>query len=117
MAKVEHPDFATFKSEFTRWQQRLGLTGYHIYFEHKPLEGHFAEISLGDSQVATARLNSCLPPEDLAHEDPKRSAKHEAIHLLVWRLEHLAQSRYLREGEIGEASEELVRKLEGLIDG
>lgn len=67
--------------------------------------------------VATVRLNSKLPKKDKAFKDIKTSAKHEALHLLVMRLDHRARCRYLGEEEIYEAVEELVTKLEGLIDG
>ena len=58
-----------------------------------------------------------LPDKDKPFKDIKRSAKHEALHLLLQRLEHRAQCRYVAEEEIYEAVEELVFKLEELIDG
>jgi len=43
------------------------------------------------------------------------SAKHEAIHLLLCRLENNAKWRYISKEEVDEAVEELVVKLEELI--
>ena len=65
--------------------------------------------------VATVRLNSNLPEKDKPYKDIKRSAKHEALHLLVGRLELNGRYRYLAETEIYEATEELVFRLEKLI--
>jgi len=66
--------------------------------------------------VATVRLNNKLPKKDREYKDIKRSAKHEALHLLVGRLEHNGYCRYSTENEIYEAAEEIVHKLEELIE-
>ena len=109
-------DFEIFQIEFKKWQHRFGLTGYRVYFNYEPLEDCFARISINqDEMVVTVRLNSNLSDKDKPHKDIKRSAKHEAIHLLVGRLEKNARYRYSSENEICEAVEELVFKLEELI--
>jgi len=114
----EPEDFARFKKYFKEYQQRFGLTGYKVYFKYEPLESSFADITVGENNmVATIRLNSKLPAKDKPFKDIKGNAKHEALHLLINRLEHRARCRYLGEEEIYEAVEELVIKLEGLIDG
>ena len=110
-------DFEIFKKTFTKYQEEFGLTGYQIYFEHKSLKvSAFAQI-IADQRnaAATVILNSKLLPENIPFKNVKRSAKHEAIHLLLERLEHLARCRYIGEEEIYEAVEELVVKLEKLI--
>jgi len=109
-------DFELFQSEFRKWQTLFGLTGWAVYFKHESLERSFADIAINlEDMVATVRLNSDLPDKDKPHKDIKRSAKHEAIHLLVGRLEFNGRYRFVSDGEISESSEELVRKLEGLI--
>ena len=65
--------------------------------------------------VATVRLNSKLPDKDKPCKDIKRSAKHEALHLLVSRLELNGRFRFSTDNDIFECTEELVVKLEGLI--
>jgi len=108
--------FELFQSEFNKWQNRFGLTGYKVYFIYEPIDSAFADIKINQGgMVATVRLNSELPDKDKPHEDIKRSAKHEALHLLVGRLEQNARFRYSSENEIYEATEELVFKLEKLI--
>jgi len=109
-------DFALFQKEFKRWQKVFGLTGYKVYFKNKPLDNAFADIGINlESMVATVTLNSKFPKKDKPHKDIRRTAKHEAIHLLVSRLEQNGRYRHASSGEIYEATEELVNRLEDLI--
>ena len=109
-------DLELFKTEFKEWQRKFGLTGYKVYFKYEPIEKSFSEIRLNQGQmVATVSLNSKLPEKDRPFKDIKRDAKHEAIHLLVGRLEQDGRYRYSSEAELYEATEELVNRLENLI--
>ena len=111
-----NPDFELFKKEFQKWQQRFGLIGYKVYFKYEPLDSSFANIYVNqDEMVVTVTLNSKLPDKDKPFKDVKQSAKHEAIHLLVGKLDQNARYRYVSEHEIHESVEELVFKLEELI--
>jgi len=108
-------DFELFKSEFKKWQVKFGLTGYKAYFKHEPIDGAFANIEVNQERmIATVTLNSDLA-ENKSFKDIKRTAKHEALHLLIHRLESRGRERYVSPPEIYEASEELVFKLEDLI--
>jgi len=109
-------DFELFQKEFKKWQHKFGLTGYKIYFKYEPLDSAFADI-IGNirDMVVTVRLNSKLPKKDHPFKDIERSAKHEALHLLLYRLEQNAHYRYSSSEEIYEAIEELVFKLEELV--
>jgi hypothetical protein len=106
-------DFAIFKETFTKYQKLFGLTGYRIFFSHELLDSDcFANISVNQGlMVANVRLNT----DDSGAPHAEQSAKHEAIHLLLNRLEDLARDRYAKEESIVEVTEELVFKLEGLI--
>lgn len=109
-------DFVEFQRYFKEYQKQFGLTGYKIYFKYEPLDTVFADMKLDlTAMVVTVRLNSQLPDKDKPFRDIKLSAKHEALHLLVGRVEHNGRYRYSSESEIYEAVEELVNKLEGLI--
>ncbi len=108
--------FELFQSEFKKWQQKFGLTGYRIYFKHESLDGAFANISINQGDmVVTSRLNTTIPNEDKSHVDIKQIAKHEALHLLVGRLSQNGRYRYISENELVESIEELVFRLEGLV--
>ena len=110
-------DFQLFQREFKRWQQRFGLTGYEVHFKYEPIGDAFAEISINQEEMsATVRLNSKLPDKDKPHKDIKRDAKHEALHLLLARLQANGKERFISAIEIYEATEELVNRLIGLIN-
>lgn len=109
-------DFKNFQRYFLEYQKLFGLTGYTVYFKYEPLEEAFASISVNQTDmVATVRLNSKLLNKDKPYKNIRKSAKHEALHLLLHRLEALATYRYSTEAEIIEACEELVHKLALLI--
>jgi len=109
-------DFVLFQSEFKKWQERFGLNDWQVYFKHEPIDGSFATIvtDLG-GMIATVRLNNDLPEKDHPFKDVERTAKHEALHLLIGRLEWNGRARHASEAEICEAAESLVNRLEGLI--
>ncbi len=110
-------DFELFQKHFVKYQKLFGLTGYRCYFKHEPLEGRFADIEINAwDKVATVRLNSALPDSNRLFKDTKRTAKHEALHLLTGKLESLARNRYIDPDEIGEAVEDIAHSLEGLVE-
>ncbi|KKL19470.1 hypothetical protein LCGC14_2465140 [marine sediment metagenome] len=110
-------DFTLFQKYFKEYQRRFGLNGYSVYFKYEPLSSGFANISTNQGEmVVTVRLNSRLPRKDKPFKDIKQSAKHEALHLLLCRLEQNGRYRFIAEGEIYEATEEVVHRLEGLIE-
>lgn len=113
---MKNRDFELFQREFKRWQDKFGLTGYKVYFKYGLLEKSFADIRVNQGDmVATVTLNNELPDKERPHRDVRCSAKHEALHLLISRLELAGHYRYSSENEIYEAAEELVHKLEDLI--
>ena len=112
-------DFEIFKREFTKWQTRFGLNGYSVHFEHKPLEGQLACISTQQNTMCTTvtlgsnriKNQDACPPVTVPE-----LAKHEAIHLLIHRVQSYGEARYLGSEEMGEAIEELTIRLERLIE-
>ena len=110
-------DFEIFKKEFKKWQDKFGLNGWKVFFRYEDLgSDRHASLSYDLSgMVASAKLNSNLPDTEKQDKDPALSAKHEAIHLLLARLESYAMVRYVTANDIEEADEELVYKLEGLL--
>jgi len=108
-------DFTQFQRWFKHYQEKFGLLGWKVYFKYEPIDGYFADTTfkLGD-MVATVRLNS--EDKDNPNKDVKRSAKHEALHLMIGRLENNGRARYISSDEIYETAEELVHKLEELIE-
>jgi len=109
-------DFTEFQKWFKHYQKLFGLTGYKHYFKYESLDGCFADITVDlTNMVATIRLNTQITGKHTPPRNIKDMAKHEAIHLLVSRLEENGRSRYATSAEIYESTEELVYKLENLI--
>ena len=111
--KRNNSEFLQFQKEFKKWQTRFGLNGYQVYFYHEDLGDNFADINvIQNKRVATVRLDT----KKHADCNIKKSAKHEALHLLCAKLQDCALKRYTSEEEILEADEELVVRLQGLIE-
>ncbi|KKN00160.1 hypothetical protein LCGC14_1140540 [marine sediment metagenome] len=116
MTKTTNKDFELFQREFKRWQKLFGLTGYQVYFKFEESERQFASIAINQGDmVVTVRLNSKPSDVDKPHKNIKQSAKHEALHLLVGRVDQNGRYRFTSENEMYEAIEELVHRLEGLL--
>jgi hypothetical protein len=109
-------DFEVFKKEFEKYRKLLGLTGWDVFYEYKPLEDKFASVSyMADTCEATVSLNSKPSQKALPHNDIKKHAKHEAMHLLLARFDGIAQSRYADRTALEIANEEIAVKLTELI--
>jgi hypothetical protein len=109
-------NFEEFKDWFNFYQKRFGLSGYRVGFKFENLGSDNAGININQTEMtALVRLNSKVPKEEREFHNAKEHAKHEALHLLVGRLEKNGRFRYATDGEIYEATEELVRRLEKLI--
>jgi len=107
-------EFEEFKREFITYQDLFGLSGYRVYFKHEADDkGESSIIIDTNNMIATVCLNA-NPPQG-SEGGVAICGKHEAIHLLLGRLMTMALSRHVTAGEILEATEEVVNKLENLI--
>ena len=113
---MNNQDLEIFKSEFDRYRKLFGLSGWDIYYEYKPIKDKFATIVyVGDDCAATVTLNSKPLASLKPHNDIKKHAKHEAIHLLLARYDIIASTRFADKEALDVANEELVVKLTELI--
>jgi len=109
-------DFERFKKAFKKYQSLFGMDNYRVFFFFEPLDNSFASIYVDQrNQAATVRYNSDTPKDELEDRSPEKSAKHEAIHLMVHGLEALANRRFIMEEDLDTAVEGLVMRLENLI--
>ncbi len=84
--------------------------------KHEALDSKYSTIKINQmSKVAVVTLNNTMDEEMKRNLDIKGTARHEAIHLLISRLEWIAGCRYIGEEEIDEEVESLTVRLEGLI--
>jgi len=109
--------FNRFKKSFLEWQQKLGLTQYRISFFHERLEGNYASVTIDElGKHAKVSLTTKLSGRDLkVDEGPEAHGKHEAIHLLLYRLVWLGGARYIENNDLQEEWEACVVRLEKLL--
>jgi len=101
-----------FRREFIKYQKLLGLTGWDVSFTIKELPNSLAQIHYVASDCnAEVFLNSSLP----SSTSLRKTAKHEAIHLLLARYDYIASARYIDAEELTFANEEIVVKLTDII--
>ena len=116
MKKTSKANFNKFKREFLWWMDKLDLNGYEVYFEHQPIKGSYATITINESgKVATVTYSSLMEKIDYDSDDPERSAKHEAIHLLIHRLQFLGRERFVGSEEMEHETERITRVLEKIL--
>jgi len=109
-------DFEIFKNEFKKWQDRLELNDWQVYFKNEPLDDVFACIERRyNGRVATASLSTHVPDTAKEFIDTISSAKHEALHLLLSDLVGVAHDRYVDQDQINREEERLVVKLMSII--
>ena len=112
MRKTSKRDFNIFKQEFMRLVHKLSLNHYDIFFTHKKDEENYASIIVDESnKKAYVNLTTYITDDDLVGYDVKNHARHEAIHLLLYRLAWLGDKRYTRKEELMEEEESIVRLL------
>jgi len=116
MTRQDKKDFEIFQKEFKYWQERFGLLDWEVYFKHEPVDAGFACIHYkNNSRVATATINSDVDAYNKELVDPKGSAKHEAIHLLLSDLAHMGLDRHATSEDLEREEEKLVVKLMKII--
>jgi hypothetical protein len=114
----EAKEFTSFKRWFKYYQDKFGLNGYNVYFVYEDdADCNYAYIiTKHDKGVATVFLNSSLDKKHKYTGYIRETAKHEALHLLLGRLSWWAKERYATDDAIDMACEELVVKLEKLLE-
>ena len=109
-------EYARFKKAFIAWQRRLGLMEWQVYFAHAPIRDAYGDITADHlGGCATVRMAAEIAEEAAADFDPERTAKHEALELLVSPMEWLARSRAVMEEDIERETHRLVRRLEHVL--
>lgn len=109
--KTSKADFERFKKEFMRWVYRLGLTQYEIRFEHCKLEDAYAQIAPQEmDKIAVVRFAKEINCHSKKYVE--RLAKHEVLHLVVYRLRWLGGARYIEEHDLQEEWEAVTVRLE-----
>ena len=113
--KTSKKYFEQFKAEFLRWLSLLGLTQYEIVFYHQKMKVNSAQVSINErAKLVEVCLSTELPKSD--HVDgPLVQARHEAIHVLTYRLRFLGGCRYISDDELDDEWEAITRRLEKVL--
>jgi hypothetical protein len=110
--KATRAHLKTFKHEFIKYQKLFGLTGWDVKFTIKEMATSLAQICyVSNDCMAEVSLNSSFP----VGSNIKKTAKHEAMHLLLARYDYLASARYINPEELTQANEEVTVKLIDII--
>jgi hypothetical protein len=117
MAKTTLKDFQLFKDCADRWIQKLSICNWAFYYEHKKLDGKYAEtIWSSVDMIATIRLSKDwddLRPKNDTEID--RLALHEVLHVLLAPLVSQAEWRYASQDGIITVEHSIVRSLENML--
>ena len=119
--KTTKKHFELFKSEVKKWVKIFNLNKYSLAFEWEDMEDVDARMIADEiSCTATIALNKEVGYEGLNYditfgEKIKELAKHESIHLLLWRFSEKGHSRFMDIDSLIEAEEAVVRKLTKII--
>lgn len=119
MIKLTDEQVEFFKNTFIYYQKKFQLEDYKMFFEIVEDKDFYAKITVDHSgALFMLTLNREYLPLGITgsiEEQLKSVAKHEAIHLLIGRMNACAISRFVTSDEINHFNETLVRKLEWLI--
>ena len=115
--KISKAYFNRFKKAFLYWQKEFGLTQYDIAFYQTYLKTAYAEIHVNEmAKTADVYLTDELEGDRMKADDgPESNGKHEAVHLLLYRLVWLGKARCLNPTDIDEEWEALTRRLEKVL--
>lgn len=123
--KTTSKHFKIFKKECQYWVDKLGLKDWEIVYSHQSVN----DDSKGNFWVSLENKNANinLEPDWGNYYDPptftkegiikevKRTAFHEVAEVMLARLNVLGISRFVREGELVEATHDVIRRLENLV--
>lgn len=117
--KTTFDQFKIFKVECEKWIGRFGLLGWRFYFQHKNQEDDcIAYINWpkdSEDRVFTIGLTLDIPERVFSLIDIKKAAFHEVMEALLYKIQNLAQDRYVKPSEIREEIHNLVRIFENVV--
>ena len=116
MAKTTARDFSIFKKAFMHWYHKFGLNSWKIYFMHEYKEGLAASCySNPTGCVATITLSTDWEDNAVTGEELWKTARHEALELVLARLVCDAEYRFVSQDDITESSHIAIRTLESVL--
>ena len=118
---ITKKQFKLFVNEHQKWVKKFGLfpwkCNYHLSGKSDDFRGAWNRIEF-DNQLCDVYLERDFKPEKFegsVENALKRTAKHEALHILLAPLWIPLNERFIDRHSVGMANEDLVRRLEELI--
>jgi hypothetical protein len=115
--KTTKAHFELFKQQVAKWVGIYGLKDWEVHLSHEEIVGGSrasASINIAD-RIAYIGLSPDWTPMKVNDDEIKKSAFHEVTEILTGPLVGCAETRFLNQGEIGEASHYIIRTLENVL--
>jgi len=116
--KTTKHHFGIFRRECEKWIKRFGLLGWRFYYQHKDIEGRQLAYCIypdrPEDRLFTLGLTLNVECDYLVI-DFKRTAFHEVMEAFLYKMQYLAQARYVQPEEIYEETHNIVRTLENVV--
>ena len=115
--KTTKLDYEKFKKYCGYWLRELGLDHWHVYYQHKKVEGAYAQTSYQvSSGVATITFATSWDEfRDVNDKELRANALHEVMHLVTAPLLVEAVARYSTQLDIDTAEHAIVVRLANYI--
>lgn len=116
--KTTKQDFDKFKSFVLEWQNTLGLTDWHIYFNHTKLDNSFADTACSASgRGVMIRFSTSWEDRPVVDKELRECALHECLHIVTAELLNEARARFADEYTLEAAEHSVVTRLTNVIMG
>ena len=109
--KTTKADAEYFQEEFLRWVIRFGLQDWELMFIHKTVDSEARVDSYYKDKVAHITLSIDWADHTVTKCSLRECARHEAVHLALATLDHLANDRYATKDQLDMAIEDAVRRI------
>ena len=121
IVKTSGQHFEIFRKECLSWIDKLGLKDFRIDIEHRSVDW-LDDAYAGSSVNAEARMATILLTLDwvdceVTEAQLRKSALHEVCEIMLHPLKNLAETRFIRHEEVGEAVHVVIRRLENAFTG
>lgn len=118
MRTIKKSEFECFCREIKKILPLIGFSHYNIIYNFEFLPNTLAQVKYDlEAKTALFYLTTKIEDDEIAPVfDAISLARHESAHLLLAHLYDLSKKRYVTEHDLDEAEEDLVKKIENLLN-
>lgn len=109
--------FNTFQEEALKWQKKLGLTDWKLYFKHEVDDDRYGSCtwSVSDSIATIMFTKKWDDLRPLTDSEISKCAFHEVCHVLFAYYCAAAEARFSTQEQLDSAEHSIIRRLETLM--